>query len=124
MINEIIKDLVKLKIENAPMYLDDDFEQGYKQAMNDVEQIIQKYGIDEKMNATYLLSNWNSPYGVFNSKEKLFEYAQAYSKKYTISKDHWSYNKIDYNPSREEFDKPFKCDFGGEDEYGTHYFNV
>ena len=38
--------MVKLKIENAPIYYDDDYEQGYKQAMNDVEIIVKKYDND------------------------------------------------------------------------------
>jgi hypothetical protein len=46
MIDKIIEELEKLKIENAPMYYDDDYEQGYKQAMNDVEQIVKKYEND------------------------------------------------------------------------------
>lgn len=46
MIDKIIEELVRLRIENAPIYHDDDYEQGYKQAMNDVEEIVKKYDND------------------------------------------------------------------------------
>lgn len=73
MVKKIIEELEKLKIENAPIYYDDDYEQGYKQAMNEVIEVVKKYENDVWIKLPEERKEHRSEYYEFGSVGLAFE---------------------------------------------------
>ena len=80
----------------------------------------------------YVLLNWQCPKAVFDTKEKLYSYAKAYSKEYDneiTGKCSWSMEKIDVNPDESKIGFKYYNTNGKTiaehiEEYSTHYFSV
>jgi len=78
----------------------------------------------------YVLLNWQCPKAVFDTKEKLYSYAKAYSKKYDneyTGKCNWSKEKIDVNPNESDLGRKYdinKTIAECIEEYSNHNFSV